>query len=511
MRRKLYTVCAVLLLSLLIVLPASAGTGGPVNSGVQVQNLSPTDNATVSLDMYPQGGGSSVSLPPPPNIPGSTNVLPPLAAQNYYLPSYPTTTLPQGSYAMVVSSNAPLAAIARADWPQTGGAAIYSNVDPATDVVVPLITKNFANQTSQFTIQNTDTANDATDVVITLSGRGLSTPVVTTSAQTITKGTSKTYSMNDAMWGTLPNTGTDLGVPTGFVGSIEVTSSKPLVVESYIDVANSRGVGGFSGVPASSAATDLYCPLIRANYYGDTGISIVNTNGSAVTAQIAFTGDAQSKQGANQTFNQSVTVAAHSSAVPFQGPGGSSRAAGLPGGTGQTGANPTPTNTGFFGVAHITASAPVLAVVNDTKYGTGWSVQSQSSYNCVPAAQAGTQFALPLLRRYHLSDTKLTTGIQIQNIGATPITVHLALTNWNGTSQAASNPPDVTVPGHGSGNYWSGNLTGLPTVPPSAGGYGWFGSGILTVTGGTAAVVVSDEGFGSKAVDSANYNALKIQ
>jgi len=206
-------------------------------------------------------------------------------------------------------------------------------------------------------------------------------------------------------------------------------------------------------------------------------------------------------------------VPGNSSFVAFQGPGGNSRAAptSLPGGT-QTGADPTPTNNGFYGGATISSSGgSVLAVVNDTKFGSGWSVQAQSSYNCAASADAGTQFALPLVRRYHLSGPQLTTGIQIQNTSGSSVTVNLALTNWDGTSQSASNPPALIIPAYGSGNYWNGNLTGLPTVPPSAGGYGWYGSAILTATGGNVVVIVSDEGFGATAVDSANYNGIKIQ
>lgn len=296
---------------------------------------------------------------------------------------------------------------------------------------------------------------------------------------------------------------------TGFVGSIRVQSSNSLVVQSFIDIAGSAGVTGFSGVPTNSAATTLYCPLIRANYYGDTGISILNPNAGSVSGTITFIADAGSPN--SGTYTQDFNIAANSSFVAFQGPGGNSRSAptNLPGGT-QTAGNPVLTNNGFYGVATISASGPVLATVNDTKFGAGWSVLAQSTYNSATSADAGTLFALPLVRRFHLSGPQLTTGIQIQNISASSVTVHLGLTNWDGTSQSASNPPDIIIPANGSGNFWNGSLTGLPTVPPEAGGYGWYGSAVLTATGGNITVVVSDEGFGSTAVDSANYNGIKI-
>ena len=482
--------------------PVSApleGISGQGLTGIQVQNLSQTAYAHIQPQLYNQTGGAPIALT------GAT--LNPMAATNYYMPGM--STVPSGNYSLVVNSDQPVASIVRTDWSATGGAAIYNSTSPSTDVTVPVILKNFGSQTSQITVQNTDTANTITDVVLTLNGRGLSTPVVTTSAQTIGPGASKTWSLNDAIWGTLPDTGLDLG-QSGFVGSIQAHSSTPLVVQSFIDLTGSIGVSGFSGVPTNSAAQTLYCPLVRANFHADTGISIVNPNSSGVTGTITFTADAASPH--SGTYTQAFSIPANSSFIAFQGPGGNSRSAptNLPGGT-QTGGNPVLTNDGFFGVATLSSSGPILATVNDTAFTTGYVVLSQSTYNCATSADAGTIFALPLVRRYHTSAQKLTTGIQVQNISNSQVTVHLDLTNWNGTSQSASNPPDVVIPAYGSGNFWNGNLTGLPTVPPSAGGSGWYGSAILTATGGSIVTVVSDEGYGTTAVDSANYNGIKIQ
>jgi len=313
--------------------------------------------------------------------------------------------------------------------------------------------------------------------------------------------------MADAVWGTLPDTGWSAGLGAhGFVGSVKITSATDLVVQSFIDLAGSPGVSGFSGVPTTSASSDVFCPLIRANYYGDTGISLVNPTGSDINATITFYADAGSPH--TGTYTEDVVVPANSSAISFQGPGGSSRTAGLPGGT-QTPSDPTPTNDGFYGVAAISADGGLMAVVNDTVFGAGWSVKNAGTYNCVAAEAGGTSFALPLVRSFHLSNVKLTTGIQIQNLTGEAVTVHLELFNWDGTSQSASNPPDVVIPAYGSGNYWNGNLTGLPTVPPGAGGYGWYGSAVLTSTGAVVAVV-NDSGFGQTLVDAANYNALKM-
>jgi hypothetical protein len=498
-KSKIYTISIIIIVALLVVIPVAAGISGQGVSGVQIQNLSTTSPTTVTVQLWNQTGGAPI------NISGSAgDTIQAAAARNYYLPNL--TNVPDGAYALIASATNPIAAIARTDWAATGGAAIYSSIGSGTDISIPLVTNNFANQFSQFTIQNTNTTTAVNDVTITLYGRGLSDPVRTLSNQSIPAGTSRTWSLNDAaVWGTLPNTGLDMGAP-GFVGSIRITSATQLVVQSMIDLPGTPGVTAFSGVPTASASNTLFCPLIRANYFGDTGISLVNPNNNPVDATITFYADDGSPNRPAPVV-QNLTIPANSSAVAFQGPGGNSRAAGLPGGT-QTAANPTPTNNGFYGVARINSTGgDILAVVNDTLFGANWAVRSQSTYNCSVADDAGTEFALPLVRRFHLAATRLTTGIQVQNTTGSPVTVSMELYNWNGTRQAASDPASITIPANGSGNFWSGDWTGLPTVPTEAGGSGWYGSAILRATGDVV-VVVSDEGFGTTAVDSANYNGL---
>jgi len=505
MNKKLLGIVSMIILSLLMTAPVFAGLSGPGVTGINVQNLSTTDDATVNLDLYPQGGGTVVPL-------ASNDMISKSSAKTYYLGNYPS--IGSGSYSLVISSSQPAAAVARTDWSSTGGAAIYTSTETSNDIIIPLVTKAFANQTSQFTVQNTDTENDINDVVIKLFDRGSSTPRVVTQPQSIAKGSSKTWTMNDAIWGSLPNTGLDLGT-TGYLGSIEITSLTPLVAQSFIDVSGSPAVAGFNGVAKSSASDTLYCPLVRANYYGDTGINIVNVTDNPITATIVFKSAAGSPN--TGTYTQTLSVPANSLAIAFQGPGGNSRSAptNLPAGTGQTMSNPTPTNTGFYGSATVTFSGGEgMAVVNDTKFGAGWAVKTQSSYNCVPAIEGGTKFALPLVRSFHLSGQKLTTGITFQNMTNNPVTVSFQLFNYDGSSQPCSPAnlcTNIPIPANGSANVWSGFWTGLPTVPPSQGGYGWYGSAIVTATGGNITVEVSDEGYGSVAVDSANYIGLKIQ
>jgi hypothetical protein len=491
MKRLIMMISVVSLIFIASLTPAFAGIGRRGISGVQVQNLSSTQ-AQLTVSFYPQSSGSPVNIP---------DTVSPFSARTFYTPSI--SGLSSGSYSMVVSSNQPTAAIVRTDWDDTSGAAIYDTVRPGKDILIPLALQNFAGQVSQFTVQNAS-GTSANDIKIEVIARGTGAVVKTLSNQQLNAYQSRTYDLgNTSLFGTLPDTGRDLGA-TGFVGLIRISSNTvDLVAQSFIDVTNTPAVTAFSSVAVTDADDTLYCPLVRANYYGDTGIQIVNPNNQGVDVTITFYADSQSPN--RGTFTQRMTIPANSSDIAFQGPGGNSRQSptNLPGGT-QTQFNTALTNNGFFGSAVISTNGPkVLAVVNDTEFGRSYSVLSQGSYSCVPKSAASTKHFLPLLRSYHLQSTRLTTGVQVMNVGNVSNTISLDLIDWDGTDHARD-PNPITINGIGGVNFFGGNWTGLRTVPSSLGGFGWYGSGVVNCTS-PCVVFVSDEGFGRTQVDRANY------
>ncbi|MBX3001313.1 MAG: hypothetical protein KF893_22520 [Caldilineaceae bacterium] len=492
MFRKKFFILGVLALCIaLLAAPSLAGIQGSGVSGIQIQNLSSTDSAKVVVSLYPQSGGNPTTL--------AERTVAPASATNYYMPSL---SVSDGSYSMVASADKPVAAIARTDWAASGGAAIYSSIAPGKLVLIPLILQNFAGQTSQFSIQNAS-GTQATDISIKVIGRGSSTVVKELTNQTLAANASRSYNLGDiGTFGTLPNTGTDLGA-TGFVGLILIESARDLVAQSFVDIAGTPGVGGFNGIPGTSASQTLYCPLARANYYGDTGIQIVNSNNTAANITITFRSDPLSPNGG--TFTQNMTIPANSSDIAFQGPGGNSRSAptNLPGGT-QTPANTVLTNNGWFGNATLTSNVPVVAVVNDTEFGANYSVRGQGTYNCVASSGVGKVHYLPLLRNRHLAAEQLTTGVQVMNVTNVAGSVSLNLTNWDGTN--APDPANQNAAANGGVNFYGSTWAGLPTVPANLGGSGWFGSGVITCQQ-DCIVLVDDGNFpgASKLVDRANY------
>ena len=502
MARKAFCVVLLSLVAILGLVVANAGISGVGKSVAFIQNLSPTNTANLIVKTYAQTGGAPTTV--------ATPTVEAQAATRLVMAD--VTSIPAADYAMVIESNEQITAVTRTEWPATRAAGFYPAVPPSTDILIPLVLKNFAQQSSFFTIHNTNIDAAVSDVTVSLFGRGSGTALVTLTNVNVGAGTSKTYDLTNAtIFPGLPDNSIDLGT-TGFVGSVQVTSSTPLAIESTIDLAGSPAITQFSGRPASSSSATLYCPLIRANYYGDTGISIINSNSLDMTATVTFRGDALSPAGSGSTFTQTINIPANSSAIAFQGPTGNSRQppTNLPSGTGQVPPNVAPNDTGFFGVGIITAGQPFSAVVNDTLFDNGWPVLQQTTYSCTPASEAATSLALPMVNRFLHSTTRLTTGIMIQNTTASEITASLAFKNWDGTSASVTGQDPISIPPFGSGNFWQGLAQGFPTVPSSIADSGWLGSAVLTCTGACVALLNEQGNGGSQTADAANYEARPI-
>lgn len=489
------------------------GITDQVQTGVNIQNAG-SAAATVNTQLLPQGSGSAINLP--------DLSLPVGGVRNYFLPTIGNVTA--GSYSLVATADQPIEAIVRTDF-QVGNSiasGIYSSVQPGQQVIVPLVTRGFTAQTNLISVQNASTTQASTfELLLVGLGKTTANPDKTVSNQTLQAGRSQTFDLRGNDFADLPDNGTPLGVADGFVGFalVRVTTGADVVVQSFIDINGVPAVTSFSGVAADSASTTLYAPLLRANYFGDTGVQIINPNNSEANVTISFITDPQSPSGNdNEVFTHAFTVTANSSFIAFQGPTGNSRTAGLPGGTGQTGSSTTPNNTGWFGPARITSNVPVLAVVNDVFFGANFSVQQQSTYNAVTSNEASTRVALPLVRSRHVAGSYLTTGIQVQNTTDQEAQVTLTVSSGNPDDTATQTVGPRTIPANGSLNIFQGDSdqqTLFPQVGPALGGAGWFGSGIIQ-SNQPVVLIVQDINFPlsqplTQISDSANYNGLPIQ
>jgi hypothetical protein len=350
-------------------------------TGINVQNLDETQAATVVADFYKQPDGAKTQYSVPAPVPAGGVV-------NINLPGI--SILQNGAYAAIISADRQIAAIARTDWNESGGTAIYSNVVPSTDVVVPLALKDRNGSSSLVSVQNTDPSTSASATVM-LYAQGQDQPIKTLTI-TLPPGSSQTL---DLLKDTQNFPETD--VPKGFQGSMRVTSSTPMAVQSFVDRATYQlAVYAFEGIPADQAATKLYAPLFRHNYRGNSGFSVVNTENTDVTINVTYYGTLGDCKGQGP-WNEQRTIAANSSVVVYQGAATN---------------NPIPENCG--GAAVIESTGKILAIVNDESEVSG--MKTAAAYDAFTDADGATAVALPLYRKNHTAK-QLTTGIQAMNIG----------------------------------------------------------------------------------------------
>jgi hypothetical protein len=446
-----------------------AGISQQGETGIQIQNLDQTQPASITADFYRSGGAWEQQMTLPSTAPG--------AAANIWLPG---TNLPTGAYAAIVNGDRQIAAIARTDWPQSGGAAIYSNVLPATNIALPLAVRNFQGQASLVSIQNTDTTA-AANVTVEVFEAGMATPKVTQNYP-IPMGTSITLDLGeDTEFAALGD---------NFLGSINVSSATEIGVQSFVDITTSeKAVYAFEGVPADMAAETLYAPLFRAQQYPvpgnpnsgrlDTGISVVNPGDSEVQVTLTYYGAGGSCAGDTVT-TQSVPVAANSSHVFWQGDLA---------GQGLT--------ADCYGSAVINSvGGGVLAIVNDAQNFN----QTSAAFNAVSAEQGATTVALPLYRREHANG--LTTGISVMNVGTGQASITVSFNQTVGATSVPVNCPTgctQTVGPNQTAIFWPGAISALQ---PNT-----FGSATVQSTQ-PVAVIVNDVNI-SGVVDMATYNGIK--
>lgn len=454
-----------------------AGISQAGSTGIQVQNLDPSQSANILAEFYKHNSTGSPVPIQRPNVPAG-------AAANIWLPG--EATLQPGAYAAIISADRQIAAIARTDWNASGGAAIYSNVLPSTEVALPLAVIDYVKQTSVVSIQNTDTTQTA-QVTVELYAAG-SPAAVLTESYSINPGTAVTIDLG--------RTPAYLAVPknttNGFLGSMLVKSAVPVGVQSFVDITNSdKAVYAFEGVPSENASDTLYAPLIRrrqfaaGNYY-DTGISVVNPNSTPVQATVTYYGGSGSCAG-NQYTHGPIDIAGGSSHVFYQGPDSA-----------LADKNGLPDNC--VGSAVISSTGGnVLAIVNDSM---NFSVQS-AAYNALGTDGAATKVALPLARNKFDNNLQVTTGIQIMNVGDAVANVDVAFADSNGA------PLNTCGAACSTTIQPKAAYTIIPGLGNNAMAANTYGSAVVSSTNGQPLVViVNDFSFTGK-LDAATYNGIK--
>jgi len=387
--------------------------------------------------------------------------------------------LPDGLVA-IGQGGAPVGAVARTGWPETGGAVLSHAVVPSKELIVPLVLKRLYGQTSQLTVLNADQGAGA-EVELSLFWVGDTRPVTELSL-TIEPGMHVTLDLDKS---------TPLsGVPDGFVGWMRATANVEIAVATIVDIESSdRAVYDVLGVLPESASTKLFVPQFRRQHGGTSFFSVVNPGGDAnpgeAEVKVTFTGLLGDCRG--RTYTQRATVAAGTSAMFYQGAGQ------LP----VTGESPLPPYCAGTAIIEATGGR-VLAVVNDTS-GT-WPPATSAAYHALGIEQAATRVLVPLFRKSHTA-LNFNTSIFAFNLGTRDASAVIAFRDSTGAEiPGCAGQCIKTIPLDGFFT-WVPNI--VNAIPDDS-----YGSAVVTSDQPIMVIVTETSPWQPPAFDYAIYNAL---
>ncbi|MCE7938563.1 hypothetical protein DCC79_13855 [bacterium] len=415
----------------------TGGIKGAGSSGVLVFNISSTDPANVVFRFAKHHGGTPIEV--------SRSNLQPGARDTLYLPA--ESALANGSYALQVISNQPVGALVSSDWSSAGGGRVTSNAAEAgTDIVVPLLYR-LSGQTSLVAVQNT-AADAATTVRLEIFANGQTVPSASLSLPLLPDGAGTIDLATRAEASTLPST---------FVGWGRLTSSVPIAVQSFVDTTGTAAYG-IAGVPAERAAARLAAPMVFNAFDADgsgtltSAIGVLNPGPTSVDVRVVYRG-ADAGGRANACAAQTIE---HNGGAPVTLAPGEMETflqddVSLP----DTGRSGLPTRCAASAV--VDATGAVMANVFVTTSGT----QVAAAYTSMADVDAGRRVALPLVRREH-TPARLTTAIQVQNLGPAPANVTLHVRDNNGVPVTCGSDCTVSVPPGGSRLWWPPDIAAWP-------------------------------------------------
>lgn len=430
---------------------AQAPAPGVWNVGFTMQNLSTTTVATVNISFVKPDGTSG----------GQWNGT--IAANgSQFLYTGSMTEITTGEYAATISSNTPIVAVANMASSSPKTEAAYSGVSQtgvAPTLSVPGVYKNYYNNVSSVSVQNTGSSK--TCVRVSFYGLG-STTVADTDIYNVPAGATHTFLQE-----------TNTALPASWIGSARIeslgsgtsgcggdtTAGQPLaaIVNISITPGPSAGnptnrylFGSYNAVTAGGSVA--YVPVLANNYYNNiSSLTVLNLRTTAQWVRVTYSnGNVREKQ-----------LAASSSALWYT-PG-----EGLP--------------AGWFGGGKVeciaaaggavTTNCEIVATVNQINTTGGF-----ASYN---GFTTGAQTVrLPIVnRRYATAYGGYTTSVTCQNVSGVTTNISLALTG-------GATVPAVNNVGPNGKAFWYLNAPAYTGVA-----VGFNGSATATASNASATIV----------------------
>jgi len=323
-----------------------------------------------------------------------------------------------------------------------------------TLVVVLIATLAPAMASAQFTtvtsFQVQNLSSETANVQLTFYDANGDVVTAATLADTISALSNKLYTQ-----------GNNTNLPTGFSGSVVVSSDQPIAAIGVQDSTSGsmHYQGTYGGFSSDAASDKFYLPTIMKAFYGyTTQVSVQNAGSSNVDVTVTYSPGSYTdtktglKPGQVHRFDNTNTAS-------------------------------MPTN--YIGAATITTSSggKVVAVVNQINAAS----YQEQTYEGFSDVNAGSPLYTPVLMR---SFYGFNTSVQVQNVGTASSNVTIFYSNGYSNTQ--------TLAGGAGYLFTQGNEANLPS--------GWIGSARITSTASDIVAVVNQQN--TTTGKAASYNAF---
>lgn len=408
-KSKLLTALIVLALTLALVGSASAQAGlPPICSGVQLQNTGTTAAQSVSMNFYKQGDNDGN----PNYVYNVAGGLSGNASKSFYIPNVLPSTVPDGIYAVVVSSDQKLNSLVNENTctgstPYVG--ASHSGVQDAdTGTTVYLgyvLSRAFAaGWSSALAIQNADSTT-ATNVKVEFFAAGSSTAVETFTNTSLLAGETWYLDLSTGTYATANL--------SGFAGTAKITSDKRVAAVANYAPANGTRLLSYNG--ATTTSQKLYASQITkfafaGNY--TSGITLYNPNGTPTPISVQFIASGSTTPVC--TLNDSIP--AYSSWIKYMGSINNCSTGSLP--------------NGFNGTAVVTVTSGSNGILGIFNFDSG--IGQAEAANMIRDEDASSILYFPQIVRNAFGGFQ--SGWQVVNTGGSDLDLTITYTRDNGST-----------------------------------------------------------------------------
>lgn len=528
-----------------VVASRLTATWGGGQTAVWVQNLDPRNAALVIARFYTVPGD-----PPQPPVVVERRNVPPWGVTVFNSPlaeGVPGAAGNLDKYALIIESDRHVAAINVTDEPFNGSAVAYNDAPISQDVVVPLAVSNFTKQeggTEVSSMVSVESAHPSAELQATFFSRlwshdlingkriykSQTTPPVTLNSGGRGEGGTWPLDMeNDFAQGPKPERYEGsvgwllLHAPTGNQLASQSFASLQLMNRSPAGF-NSFAVSSFPGVPFDQRSNRLFVPLFRSQFFGITGISVVNPDPvnsvrlratyyvSELSGRECVTQAGTAVAHKSDDGSEWITIGPQQNEVLYQigrdSPATTPRIQ-APGSYGDPRLFPRCFGSAVLQVDPNT-SGTVIAMVNDFYVDPAKRVATADAYQAMRFEDSSVTVAVPMVVHDQTPvDGAIyptaATGIQIMNVDETPANVSISFVRPEGAFGPATTVAtrSMTIERNRAATIYTG------AIPELAGQRGFRGSAVIRSAGGQRLLSTVTVVRGGR--DSMSYNAFKAE